>query len=303
MSKGNLLGVKKQRVFNVLTDNTAQLHKELWLDNCMGSAVWSNSHGSASYDRPSHHTLSFYLEGGQNTQRVMSSGNLCGGVNKLCLMPQDHHSDWTFSVPFRFFHFYFEQAHLQSFAEQVFDKEGRHIELSEQTYVEDAFVSQLIRETVLKLNWDSPTDKLMMSHSQQLLLLHLIRQYCHNSPKSVLSLGGLSTINQRRVVDYIQENLSKSFTLSDLASLSHLSEFHFARMFKASFGCTPHQYVLSQRVGMAKHLLSRHSMTLADIALSCGFSSQQHLSQQFKQRVGITPTEFRRKHISTSYKY
>ncbi len=300
MSKGILSGIKNQRVFNVLTDNTAQLHKELWLDNGMGSAVWSNSHGSASYDKPSHHTLSFYLEGGQSTQRVMGSGNVNGGANKLCLMPKDHRSEWIFSVPFRFFHFYFEQSHLQNFAEQVFDKEGRHVELSEQTYVEDAFVNQLIRETVLKLNWDSPTDQLMMSHSQQLLLLHLIRQYCHNSPKSVLSLGGLSTVNKRRVVDYIQANLAGSFTLSDLAELAQLSDFHFARMFKISFGCSPHQYVLSQRIEMARQLLSSHNMTLAEIALSCGFSSQQHLSQQFKQRVGITPAAFRRKHVSTS---
>ncbi|MGF1909761.1 AraC family transcriptional regulator [Vibrio kasasachensis] len=300
MSKRTLSGTKNQRVFNVLTDNTAQLHKELWLSNGMGSAVWSNSHGSASYDKPSHHTLSLYLEGGQNTQRVIGSGNLCGGTSKLCLMPQDHRSEWTFSVPFRFFHFYFEQAHLQNFAEQVFDKEGRHIELSEKTYVEDAFVNQLIRETVLKLNWDSPTDKLMMSHSQQLLLLHLIRQYCHNTPKSIISSGGLSTVNQRRVVDYIQANLSDSFTLNDLATLTHLSDFHFARMFKVSFGCTPHQYVLSKRIEMAKQLLSCHSMTLADIAISCGFSSQQHLSLQFKKRVGVTLAVFRKEHFRTS---
>ncbi len=286
--------ITKQRVFSVLADNTAQLHNKLWLDNGMGSAIWSNSHGSASYDKPGHHTLSFYLEGGQSTQRVMSSGNLRGGINKLCLMPQDHRSEWAFSSPFSFFHFYFEQSHLQSFAEQVFDKEGRHIELSEQTYVEDKFVNQLIRETVLKLNWGNTTDKLMMAHSQQLLLLHLIRQYCHNAPKTELSIGGLSAANKRRVEDYIQANLSSSFTLSDLAQLARLSDFHFARMFKASFGCTPHQYVLSQRIAMAKQLLACHSMSLAEIALSCGFSSQQHLSQQFKQRTGSTPSVFRR---------
>lgn len=297
MSKRTFAEINNQRVFNVLTDNTAQLHKELWLSNGMGSAVWSNSHGSASYDKPSHHTLSFYLEGGHNTQRVLRSGNMNGGENKLCLMPQDHQSNWTFSVPFRFFHFYFEQTHLQNFAEQVFDKEGRHIELTEQTFVEDKFVNQLIRETVLKLNWDSPTDKLMVSHSQQLLLLHLIRQYCHHSPKTALNTGGLAVINQRRVVDYIQANLSTSFTLSDLATLTNLSEFHFARMFKVSFSCTPHQYVLSQRVERAKQLLISDSMPLTDIALSCGFSSQQHLSQQFKQRVGVTPAVFRKAYI------
>ena len=300
MDKEASSGAKKQRVYNVLTNNTALLHKELWLGSGMGSAVWSNSHGSASYDKPGHHTLSFYLEGGQNTRRVMRSGNLFGGADKLCLMPQDHHSDWAFSTPFHFFHFYFEQAHLQNFAEQVFDKEGRHIELTEYTFVDDIFVNQLIRETILKLNWDSPTDQLMVSHSQQLLLLHLIRQYCHNSPRQALSSGGLSSINQRRVVDFIEANLSTPFTLGDLATLAHLSDFHFARMFKASFSCTPHQYVLSRRIELAKQLLSSRTISLVDVALSCGFSSQQHLSQQFKKRVGITPAVFRREHRNTT---
>ncbi|OLQ74083.1 AraC family transcriptional regulator [Photobacterium proteolyticum] len=296
MDKGMTSGAKRQRVYNVLSNNTALLHKDLWLDSGMGTAVWSNSHGSASYDKPGHHTLSFYLEGGQNTQRVMRSGNLSGGAGKLCLMPQDHRSDWTFSAPFNFFHFYFEQAHLQNFAEQVFDKEGRHVELSERTFVDDPFVNQLIRETIVKLNWESSTDKLMVSHTQQILLLHLLRQYCHNSPRQALSTGGLSSVNQRRVIDFIEANLSSQFTLRDLAALAHLSDFHFARMFKTSFGCTPHQYVLSRRVDLAKQLLSSPTKSLVDVALLCGFSSQQHLSQQFKKRVGITPAAFRREH-------
>lgn len=296
MDKGMTSGAKRQRVYNVLSNNTALLHKDLWLDSGMGTAVWSNSHGSASYDKPGHHTLSFYLEGGQNTQRVMRSGNLSGGAGKLCLMPQDHRSDWTFSAPFNFFHFYFEQAHLQNFAEQVFDKEGRHVKLSERTFVDDPFVNQLIRETIVKLNWESSTDKLMVSHTQQILLLHLLRQYCNNSPRQALSTGGLSSVNQRRVIDFIEANLSGQFTLSDLAALAHLSDFHFARMFKTSFGCTPHQYVLSRRVELAKQLLSGPTKSLVDVALLCGFSSQQHLSQQFKKRVGITPAAFRREH-------
>lgn len=296
METGMTAGAKRQRVYNVLSNNTALLHKDLWLDSGMGTAVWSNSHGRASYDKPGHHTLSFYLEGGQNTQRVMSSGNLSGGAGKLCLMPQDHRSDWTFSAPFNFFHFYFEQAHLQNFAEQVFDKEGRHVELSERTFVDDPFVNQLIRETIVKLNWESSTDKLMVSHTQQILLLHLLRQYCHNSPRQALSTGGLSSVNQRRVIDFIEANLSTPFTLSDLAALAHLSDFHFARMFKTSFGCTPHQYVLSRRIELAKQLLSGPTKSLVDVALLCGFSFQQHLSQQFKKRVGITPAAFRREH-------
>ncbi len=294
MRNGASQNEKSQRVYNVLSNNTATLHKELWLDNGMGSAVWSNSHGSATYDKPGHHTLSYYLEGGEHTQRVMSGGNLSGEPNKLCLMPQEHRSDWSFSTHFQFFHFYFEQANLASFAEQVFDKDGRHIELKEVTFVDDPFVTQLVRQTMLKLNWENATDKLMISHAQQMLLLHLLRQYCQQPVALPIHVGGLSPANQRRVVDYIEANVMNSFSLVDLASLVQLSEFHFARMFKASFRCTPHQYVLSRRIELAKYLLINSALPLVELALACGFSSQQHLSAQFKQRVGATPSVFRK---------
>ncbi|MDN3680229.1 AraC family transcriptional regulator [Vibrio tapetis subsp. quintayensis] len=294
MRNGSSHNGKRQRVFNVLSNNTATLHNELWSDNGMGSAVWSNSHGSATYDKPGHHTLSYYLEGGENTQRVTSGGNVSGEPNKLCLMPQEHRSDWSFSTRFQFFHFYFEQSNLQSFAEQVFDKEGRHVELKEITFVDDPFVTQLVRETMLKLNWESATDKLMISHAQQMLLLHLLRQYCQQPIAITPCVGGLSPQNQRRVVDYIEANLMKTFGLGDLASVAQLSEFHFARMFKTSFKCTPHQYVLGRRIELAKYLLLNSQLTLAELALTCGFSSQQHLSAQFKQRVGVTPSVFRK---------
>ncbi|MCK6261744.1 AraC family transcriptional regulator [Vibrio sp. ZSDE26] len=285
---------KRQDVYNVLSNNTATLHKDLWLDNGIGSAVWSNNNGSARYNKPGHHTLSFYLQGGHNTQRIMNSGNLNGGIDKLCLMPKDHHSEWAFSAPFSFFHLYFEQSHLQNFAEQVFDKEGRNIELNERTFVDDPFVSQLIRQTMLNQNWEDSTDKLMLSHAQQMLLLHLVRRYCEHSITKSLSTGGLSAANRHRVIDFIEANLSRSFTLNDLATLANLSDFHFARMFKESFQCTPHQYVLTRRIELAKQLLTQSTGSLAEIAQLCGFSSQQHLSSQFKTRVGSTPSVFRR---------
>lgn len=284
----------KQGVYTVLKNNTAQLNNEVWLDNGLGAAVWTNSHGSASYEKPGHHTLSFYLNGGQNTKRCISGGDMYGGENKLCLMPQDHRSSWAFADPFSFFHFYFEQKHLQDFAEQVFDKEGRHIELKECTFVDDPFVIQLIRQTMMQLDWRSDTDKLMMSHAQQMLLLHLVRRYCQQPLFFPPVKGGLSPQNQRRVADYIEAHLPQTLSLGELANLVQLSEFHFARMFKASFDCTPHQYVLARRIAKAKALLEENILTLTDIADASGFSSQQHLTMQFKQRVGVSPAAYRR---------
>ncbi len=55
-------------------------------------------------------------------------------------------------------------------------------------------------------------------------------------------------------------------------------------------GISPHQYVIQQRVERAKSMLSKTDLTIADIAFQTGFSSQSHLTQQFKRITGMTPS-------------
>ena len=66
------------------------------------------------------------------------------------------------------------------------------------------------------------------------------------------------------------------------------------RAFKASTGATPHAYVIECRIEEAKRLLRETDISLADIALTVGFSSQAHLSTRFRFATGTTPKEFRR---------
>jgi AraC family transcriptional regulator len=56
---------------------------------------------------------------------------------------------------------------------------------------------------------------------------------------------------------------------------------------------SPHQYVIKERVERAKVMLSKTDLAIADIALQLGFSSQSHLTQQFKRLTGVTPKQVR----------
>lgn len=103
----------------------------------------------------------------------------------------------------------------------------------------------------------------------------------------------LSGERLRRVLAYIEENLSEDMTIAALAEMSHLSYFHFARLFKNATGFSPHRYVVRRRIERAKLLISEGRLTLAAIASTVGFSSQSHLSRHFKQIVGSTPAQYR----------
>ena len=98
----------------------------------------------------------------------------------------------------------------------------------------------------------------------------------------------------RRIQDRINAELDTDLSLASLAKESGYSRSHFIRMFRSATGLTPHQYVLERRLCTAQHLLRQSRISLADIALGCGFSSQSYMTDIFRQQLGITPQQYRR---------
>jgi len=108
------------------------------------------------------------------------------------------------------------------------------------------------------------------------------------------SVGPLPSRILSRIRDRIDAELATELSLASLAKESGYSRAHFLRMFRAATGLTPHQYVLERRLSTAQQLLRRSRMLPADIALKCGFSSQTHMNDVFRERLGVTPLEYRR---------
>ena len=92
---------------------------------------------------------------------------------------------------------------------------------------------------------------------------------------------------------YVDAHLDQPLTLAHLAAQAALSEFHFARMFRASVGEAPHQYVMRRRMDEALTLLRHTTLPLTEIALRCGFHSSSHFSNRFRQQHGVTPSAWR----------
>lgn len=95
-------------------------------------------------------------------------------------------------------------------------------------------------------------------------------------------------------VTYMEANLSDlTLTNKTLAKKINISDSYFRELFKATYGTTPHKYLIKLRINQAKQALCGTDMTIAEIAESCGFSSTYYFSKAFKAEVGMSPTEFR----------
>lgn len=113
-----------------------------------------------------------------------------------------------------------------------------------------------------------------------------------STPESRVS--GLPPRLLNRVQEKMEANLDADLSLDSLAEETGYSRAHFLRMFRVATGSTPHQYVLDLRLRRAQDCLKLKNSNMIEIALSCGFSSQSHMTSVFRQHLEMTPGEFRR---------
>jgi len=97
----------------------------------------------------------------------------------------------------------------------------------------------------------------------------------------------------RCVQGYVAVHLHSKINLGDLAKVAQFSRCKFNRTFKASFGCTPGQYVRRMRVARAQNLMTVSGDPLCQIAMESGFADQSHFNRCFRKVVGESPTIWR----------
>ncbi len=165
---------------------------------------------------------------------------------------------------------------------------------------QDLQIHQIAMLLLAELESGGMMGQLYVESLTQVLAIHLLRHYSTVTQIIIPENRSLTHTQLQQVIDYIHSHLDSAPTLHErdlslakLASIINISPAYFASLFKQSMGIAPHQYVIQQRVEQAKFLLSKTDLTLADIASKVGFSSQSHLTQQFKRLTGITPKQFR----------
>jgi transcriptional regulator GlxA family with amidase domain len=97
-----------------------------------------------------------------------------------------------------------------------------------------------------------------------------------------------------RARDAMDRTYGQPLDIPTLARIAHVSEAHFIRTFRATFGETPHRYLQRRRVERAMFLLRESDASVTDICFDVGFTSLGTFSRTFRAIVGEPPSAYRR---------
>jgi AraC family transcriptional regulator len=160
----------------------------------------------------------------------------------------------------------------------------------------NSLVRRLIEVCDAEIDSHPATSRLFAEGLATALIVHLFRSQA-KPPSHTVASGGLTPRALRQVLEYIDAHLSADVGLFELAQIAHITPHHFGAAFKLSMGIPPHRYVVSRRVHKAKELLLDGEMSAGAIAIASGFSSQSHMTTNFRRIVGTTPSRFRREAV------
>ncbi len=138
-----------------------------------------------------------------------------------------------------------------------------------------------------------PSGRLFLDSVEQAIAAALVHAYAGQSRSLRPLRGGLGAARLRKIAELVHARIEDELTLVEMAESVELSPAHFSRMFRKSTGETPHQFVLRNRMERAKEMLRAPEARVLDVAVACGFKTQQHFARVFRHVCGISPREYR----------
>ncbi len=97
-----------------------------------------------------------------------------------------------------------------------------------------------------------------------------------------------------KAIDYIQTHIGENITRTEVAACVCLSEEYFSKLFKQCLGCSFKEYVIEEKMKVARSLLANSELPVSLIAAKLGFVNFSHFSKTFKKNTGLTPQEYRK---------
>jgi AraC family transcriptional regulator len=182
-----------------------------------------------------------------------------------------------------------------SLVERVANEAGavNHVELIRNLGIRDPQIEHICLALKAELEAGCPSGRLYGDSLAVALSAHLLGEYAAHVPDTRGHNGDLPACKLRRVIEYINDNLTEDLTLAGIAQVAGMNPHYFSRAFKQATGTPPHRYVINCRVEKAKRLLADDELALVEVGLSVGFQNQSHFTTLFHKLTGVTPKAYR----------
>jgi AraC family transcriptional regulator len=212
-----------------------------------------------------------------------------GGEVVLC---RRHVEEWVRSNDLHFVSLTISDAALSAAS----DGSNREVELRSTGHLEDARVGVLVAAVNAERIAGFPSGRVFLDSVEQAIATALVSRHALKGYSARVHRGGLTPAQLRRVTELVNGKIEADLSLREMAESVELSTAHFARMFRKSTGQCPHQFVLRHKVERAREMLRSADARVLDVAVACGFKTQQHFARIFRRICGASPTDFRRKY-------
>lgn len=216
------------------------------------------------------------------------------GPGQVSMLTHQTDSHWRWPDGIEVTHLYLSPRKMAQVGSDAFDREVTDVQLRDILRADDSHLADMIFSLATEAQEPGVGGRLYADAVMSQICVHILRNYAEVAfCTSGMSAGKLSPLQQRRVVEYIHENLGANLVLADLAKVAGTSVYSLTRRFHASFGLPPHKFVMRERLDQARRLLQREDLPLKVVAAICGFSDQSHMTRLFRRFFGVTPGQCR----------
>ena len=225
------------------------------------------------------------IEWGSKRSALEKFGYAAGDL-ALC---HRHEGEWVGLMNVRHLQLGISDAALMASSDGAYGE----VELHPSRKFTDPRLSALVAAAHAEMVAGFPSGRLFMDSVEQAMAVTLVEGHAVRHRPVQIYRGGLGSARLRRIKELVHAKMGDDLSLDEMAQSIGLSTAHFARMFRKSTGETPHQFVLRQRVERAKAMLRVPDARVLDVAVACGFTTQQHFAQVFRDVSGVSPTQYR----------
>jgi AraC family transcriptional regulator len=201
---------------------------------------------------------------------------------------------YVINKPFHSLFFYLPRSALDSIAEQCGAARVGELACELGMGHDDAVIRHMGASLQEGLRRPAEINQLFVDHMMLALTVHVAQTYGGLTRVAKPARGGLAPWQAKRACERLESDLGGKFSLQQIAAEFDLSVSHFSRAFRISTGLPPHQWLVRQRLRVAKQLLTIHDLPLSEVAISAGFANQSHFTRVFSSAIGVSPGAWRR---------